>query len=167
MILDEFQRFSDLLHGKDEASQLAQQLFRYRRAVRRVACCCSRRRRTACSPRRTSRAAMATTRISSRPSAFSRTIRSARRHFESALAAYGKELFRIGMDDGQALRRARDDVAGDAPARDGADGAAGGDGGSQRDAQGGDVPGRARDGTRHRLVSRAAGDSRGRSAFPT
>lgn len=29
VILDEFQRFSDLLHGEDDASQLARRLFRY------------------------------------------------------------------------------------------------------------------------------------------
>ena len=114
VILDEFQRFSDVLHGKDEASQLAQQLFRYRNAdaihgdVRVLL--------LSATPYR-----MFTTADDAGGDGhygdLIQTIRflqndpSRTSAFEAALAAYGKELFRIGVDDGHALRRARDDVS--------------------------------------------------------
>ena len=107
VILDEFQRFSDLLHGKDEASQLAQQLFGFPN-VRILL--------LSATPYR-----MFTMADDSgvdghygdliQTIGFLQNDPERTRGFQSALTAYGKELFRIGSDDGVALRHARDEVA--------------------------------------------------------
>lgn len=107
VILDEFQRFSDLLHGEDEASQLAQQLFRYPKV--RVLL-------LSATPYR-----MFTTADDADADGhyedLIQTIRFLQNdpeqttQFQKALASYGRELLRIGMDDGQQLRAARDEVA--------------------------------------------------------
>ena len=106
VILDEFQRFSDLLHGTDEASQLAQQLFRYP-GVRVML--------LSATPYR-----MFTT--DDEPGGdghyadLIQTIRFLQNDpeqtqaFQDALTAYGQELFRIGSDDNSALQQARDKV---------------------------------------------------------
>jgi hypothetical protein len=107
VILDEFQRFSDLLHGKDEASQLAQQLFRYRDVrVLLLSATPYRMFTTADEPGGAGHYADLIQTIGFLQNDPERT-----QAFQSALAAYGKELFRIGIDDGEALRGARDEVA--------------------------------------------------------
>ena len=98
VILDEFQRFSDLLHGKDEASQLAQQLFRYRRS-------------RACLLLSATPYRMFTTADDAggdghyadliQTIGFLQNDPERTQAFQGALAAYGKELFRIGSDDGR------------------------------------------------------------------
>lgn len=107
VILDEFQRFSDLLHGKDEASQLAQQLFRYRDVrVLLLSATPYRMFTTADEPGSDGHYADLIQTIGFLQNDPERT-----QAFQSALTAYGKELFRIGIDNGEALRRARDEVA--------------------------------------------------------
>jgi hypothetical protein len=106
VILDEFQRFSDLLHGKDEASQLAQQLFRYRDVrILLLSATPYRMFTTVDEPGGDGHYTDLIQTIGFLQDDPKRT-----RAFESALTTYGKELFRIGMDEGQALRRARDEV---------------------------------------------------------
>jgi hypothetical protein len=107
VILDEFQRFSDLLHGKDEASQLAQQLFRYP-GVRVMLLSATPYRifTTADEPGGDGHYADLIQTISFLQNDPERT-----QAFQDALTEYGKELFRIGSDDGAALRKARDEVA--------------------------------------------------------
>jgi len=106
VILDEFQRFSDLLHGKDEASQLAQQLFRYRDVrILLLSATPYRMFTTADEPGGDGHYADLIQTIGFLQNDPERT-----QAFEGALTIYGKELFRIGMDEGEALRRARDEV---------------------------------------------------------
>jgi hypothetical protein len=107
VILDEFQRFSDLLHGKDEASQLAQQLFRYRDVrVLLLSATPYRMFTTADEPGDGGHYADLIQTIGFLQNDSERT-----QAFQSALTTYGKELFRIGADEGEALRPARDEVA--------------------------------------------------------
>lgn len=114
VILDEFQRFSDLLHGEDEASRLARHLFHYRdeKAVHgdvRVLLLSATPYRmftTADAPDGDGHYADLIQTIRFLQNDEERT-----GAFEAALAAYGKELFRFGIDDGQALLQARDQVS--------------------------------------------------------
>jgi len=106
VILDEFQRFSDLLHGKDEASQLAQQLFRYPGVrVMLLSATPYRMFTTADEPGGDGHYADLIQTISFLQNDPERT-----QAFQDALTAYGQELFRIGSDDNAALRQARDEV---------------------------------------------------------
>lgn len=115
VILDEFQRFSDLLHGKDDASRLAQELFRYRDArvehgdvrVLMLSATPYRMFTTADDPGGDGHYADLIQTIGFLQNDPVRT-----QAFQSALATYGTELFRLGADGGQALRRASDEVAG-------------------------------------------------------
>lgn len=106
VILDEFQRFSDLLHGNDEASQLAQQLFRYSQ-VRTLLLSATPYRMftTVDEPGGDGHYADLIQTIGFLQNDPERTLL-----FQRALATYGRELFRIGIDDGEFLRRARDEV---------------------------------------------------------
>jgi Helicase conserved C-terminal domain len=107
VILDEFQRFSDLLHGQDEASQLAQQLFRFRDVrILLLSATPYRMFTTADQPGGDGHYTDLIQTISFLQDDPRRT-----QAFQSALAAYGKELFRIGIDNREALRHARDEVA--------------------------------------------------------
>lgn len=114
VILDEFQRFSDLLHGDDDASRLARRLFAYR--DERVAQGDVRVLLLSATPYRMFTSAdepggdghyadlIQTIRFLQNDPARTRA-------FQAALATYGRELFRIGQDDGAALRQARNEVA--------------------------------------------------------
>ena len=107
VILDEFQRFSDLLHGKDEASELAQQLFRYPGVrVLLLSATPYRMFTTADEPGGDGHYADLIQTIGFLQNDPERT-----QAFQQALTTYGKELFRIGTDEGEALRGARDEVA--------------------------------------------------------
>lgn len=114
VILDEFQRFSDLLNGTDDASRLAQQLFHYRNdgiahgdvRVLLLSATPYRMFTTADDPGASGHYADLIQTIGFLQNDPART-----QEFEKALGAYGQELFRIGQNDGQALRAARDDVA--------------------------------------------------------
>ena len=107
VILDEFQRFNDLLHGQDEASQLAQQLFRFQDVrILLLSATPYRMFTTADQPGGDGHYADLIQTIGFLQNDPGRT-----QAFQSALAAYGRELFRIGIDDREALRRARDEVA--------------------------------------------------------
>jgi hypothetical protein len=106
VILDEFQRFSDLLHGKDEASQLAQQLFRYPDVrVLLLSATPYRMFTTADEPGGDGHYADLIQTIGFLQNDPERT-----QAFQGALTTYGKELFRIGIDQGEALRLARGEV---------------------------------------------------------
>jgi len=106
VILDEFQRFSDLLHGKDEASQLAQQLFRYGQVrILLLSATPYRMFTTADEPGSDGHYADLIQTIGFLQNDPEQTLA-----FQRALATYGRELFRIGVDDGEVLRRARDQV---------------------------------------------------------
>jgi hypothetical protein len=107
VILDEFQRFSDLLSGTDDASQLAQQLFCHREVrVLLLSATPYRMFTTAGEPGGDGHYADLIQTIGFLQSDAGRT-----QAFEKALTAYGRELFHIGMDEREALRRARDEVA--------------------------------------------------------
>jgi hypothetical protein len=106
IILDEFQRFSDLLHGKDEASQLAQQLFHYRDV--RTLLLSATPYRMFTSADELEGDGHYTDLIKTIGFLLNDPERT--RGFECALSKYGKELFHIGMDDGKALRLAREEV---------------------------------------------------------
>ena len=108
VILDEFQRFSDLLQGTDPASQLAQQLFQYSDA--RVVL-------LSATPYRM----FTTADDGGGDGHYADLIQTIRflqhdpektRAFQHALAAYGQELFRFGFGAADGLRQARDLVAG-------------------------------------------------------
>ncbi len=106
VILDEFQRFSDLLHGKNEASLLAQQLFRYPGVrVMLLSATPYRMFTTADEPGGDGHYADLIQTIS-----FLQNDPQQTQAFQDALTAYGQGLFRIGTDDNAALRQARDKV---------------------------------------------------------
>lgn len=114
VILDEFQRFSDILHGDDEASQLARALFEYRddsveHGDVRVLL-------LSATPYR-----MFTTADEGTAGHYEDLIKAigflqrnpeATKRFEAALGRYGQELLRIGVSGREALRVAGDDVSG-------------------------------------------------------
>lgn len=106
VILDEFQRFSDLLHGTDEASQLAQQLFRYPGVrVLLLSATPYRMFTTADDEGGDTHYADLIQTIG-----FLQNDPADTKAFEAALTTYGRELFRIGLEGGEAVRSARDEV---------------------------------------------------------
>src|SRR5580700_2313119 len=106
VILDEFQRFSDLLDGKDEASQLAQQLFHYPDVrVMLLSATPYRMYATADEPGGDGHYADLIKTISFLQNDPGRT-----KAFQVALGEYGQELFRIECGDGTKLRQARDEI---------------------------------------------------------
>jgi hypothetical protein len=107
VILDEFQRFSDLLDGKDEASQLAQQLFHYP-GVRVMLLSATPYRMFTIADEHSCEGHYADLIKTIR---FLQHDEERTQAFQAALAAYGQELFRIGSGDDAALRQARDEVA--------------------------------------------------------
>ena len=106
VILDEFQRFSDLLEGKDEASQLAQQLFHYPGVrVMLLSATPYRMFTTADEPGGDGHYADLIRTIS-----FLQDDVAGTQAFELALEHYGRELFHIGSGDDAGLRQARDEL---------------------------------------------------------
>jgi len=97
IILDEFQRFSDLLHGTDDASQLAQQLFLYKDArVLLLSATPYRMFATADDPGGDGHYSDLIQTISFLKKDPVRTLA-----FQNALASYGRELFRFGLAKGK------------------------------------------------------------------
>jgi hypothetical protein len=108
IILDEFQRFSDLLQGTDEAGRLARELFQYQDArVLLLSATPYRMFTTADDAGGDGHYADLIQTIGFLQHDPGRTAA-----FQGALATYGQELFRFGLDADEALRRARDEVAG-------------------------------------------------------
>ncbi|MCC7178695.1 MAG: DEAD/DEAH box helicase [Acidobacteria bacterium] len=108
VILDEFQRFRDLLRGKDEAAQLAHQLFTHQ-DVRVLMLSATPYKMYTLSEE---------TAGDDHYADFVETVTFLQRDqvrteaFRADLDRYRRELFRVGWDDGTALRSARDAVTG-------------------------------------------------------
>lgn len=106
VILDEFQRFRDLLTGQDEAAQLANQLFSHRDV--RVLLLSATPYKMYTMSEETSGDDHYADFVET--AAFLQRDVARTAHFREALDAYRRELFRLGGDDGGPLRFARDSV---------------------------------------------------------
>jgi hypothetical protein len=152
VILDEFQRFSDLLHGSDEASQLALQLFGYPGVrVLLLSATPYRMFTTADEPGGDGHYSDLIQTIGFLQNDAQRTC-----EFQRALAAYGRIVPHWGRRRGGTAACAR--RSGEyAPSGDGTQGKAGRHSGPKRDVTRGDRSRNTGAATRSRLISRPAG----------